>query len=188
MGCISSNDKGVLQIQRFDPSHPEIKDVQEKTQELKDYKELSTNPLLNLQNATYNNTRPFIPTFTSGKCIKVYDGDTFHIAAVVNGDVYRFVARMYGYDSPELRTKNAKEKEAGYKAKAALDKRIGGKTVSVFCHPIKEKFGRLLVTISDGEGEINKWMVENGHGTPYFGGTKEKAYDEEKIILDLIYK
>jgi micrococcal nuclease len=127
-----------------------------------------------LLNSTYENTEVFSPTFTKAKVVRVYDGDTIHVSAIVCGKVYRFIIRMYGYDSPELRTKDLEEKLAGYDAKEFLSKRIGGKIVDVFIHPIKEKFGRLLATISDSDGEVNSWMIANGHGKAYFGGTKEK--------------
>lgn len=158
MGCVSSKE-----INSVKPS-----DIFSQTVSTNDFL------ILKIQEATYDNTQPFTPLFTNGKCVKVYDGDTIHIAAIVNGDIYRFTIRLYGYDSPEIRSKNAKEKEAGYKAKNALSERIEGKMVNVLIHPIKEKFGRILATISDSKGEVNKWMIENGYGIPYFGGSKEK--------------
>ncbi len=127
-----------------------------------------------LENCTYENCRTFIPTFTQCKCVKVYDGDTLHIVGIVNGKPYRFTSRMYGYDSPEMKSSNPDEKKSAQLAKVFLENRVAGKTLNVYIHPIHEKYGRLLVTLSDDQGEINKWMVENGHGKPYFGGTKEK--------------
>ncbi len=82
--------------------------------------------------------------------------------------------RMYGYDSPELRTRNPDEKLAGLEAKKVLSERILGKIVKVEILPIKEKFGRLLCNVSDEQGCINDWMIEHGYGKPYFGGHKEE--------------
>ena len=159
MGCISSREDSPV------PPAPQVP------------------PPFDFSSYTYDNTSPFQPTFTTGKCVKVYDGDTLHIVGEIAGKPYRFTCRMYGYDSPELRTKNVEEKKAGYAAKAFFEKRVLGKVVSVHIHPIKEKYGRLLVTLSDSEGEINKWMIENKHGLPYFGGTKEKPFEDTIEIV-----
>lgn len=139
-------------------------------------KEPSTGPSHehSLDICTYENCRTFIPSFTQCKCVRVYDGDTVHIVGYINGLPYRFTSRLYGYDSPEMKSNNLDEKKCAQNAKIFLENRILGKILDVYIHPIHEKYGRLLVTLSDSSGEINKWMVENGHGKPYFGGTKEK--------------
>jgi len=136
------------------------------------------NPLeIQLQNSTYDNTVPFMPNFTRAKVVRVYDGDTVHVAAIVNGGVHRFMIRAYGYDSPEKRTKNSKEKEAGLAAMNVMIKRVEGKIIQIKILPIKEKFGRLLAILSDEQGDINEWMIKNGYGKPYFGGHKEEFED-----------
>ena len=44
----------------------------------------------------------------------------------------------------------------------------------------REKFGRILAyfynqtTFGHEEKSINQWMIDNGYGKPYSGGTKEK--------------
>lgn len=126
-----------------------------------------------LDDATYQNTKPYTPTFEEAKVVKIYDGDTLHVAALINGKPYRFTIRMYGYDSPELKTKDPEEKKAAIKARDVLAARIDGRIVKVNIHPIKEKYGRVLADLSDENGQINSWMIEQGHGKPYFGGTKE---------------
>ena len=126
------------------------------------------------ERATYANTAPFFPSFTEGKCVKVYDGDTFHVASYVDGKMQRFMIRSWGYDSPELRTKNPKEKEAGIIARDFLANRIMNKIIKIEIKPVKEKYGRNLAIISDDNGEINQWMIDNGHGVPYFGGHKDE--------------
>lgn len=131
----------------------------------------------NLEKTTYDNTEVYIPKFKKCKCVKVYDGDTLHVTAEMDGRISRFMIRMYGYDSPEIRTKNPKEKEDAYKAKKALEDRVLNKIVDIKILPIHEKYGRLLATLHDSDGEsINDWMMKNGYGVPYSGGTKEKLY------------
>jgi endonuclease YncB( thermonuclease family) len=131
-----------------------------------------------LLKCTYDNTKPYHPNFIEGKCIRVYDGDTIHIAALMEGKPRRFCIRMFGYDSPELRTKNPEEKIAALKSKNILESRILNKIVKISIQNVKEKYGRILAIISDDSGEINKWMIDNGFGKPYFGGTKEEFHNE----------
>jgi endonuclease YncB( thermonuclease family) len=138
-----------------------------------------------LVHCTYQNTPPFTPTFTEAKVVKIYDGDTLHVVALIEGKPHRFMIRMYGYDSPELKSKDPNEKSAAIKARDFLASRINGKIVNVKIYPIKEKFGRILADLSDQEGVINSWMIKNGHGKPYFGGTKEGFSGETSDLLDL---
>jgi endonuclease YncB( thermonuclease family) len=125
--------------------------------------------VVGLEECSYENTEPFYPDIKSGKVVKVYDGDTIHVAALYKNQVYRFMIRLYGYDSPEVK---GVSKNDGLRAKDALEKRILNKIVSINILQKKEKYGRLLATISDTDGEINKWMIKEGYGIPYFGGTK----------------
>lgn len=128
-----------------------------------------------LIDATCENTPVFYPSFQVAKCIKVYDGDTVHLACVVDDEkVHRFTARMFGYDSPELRSKNGREKKAAKEARDFLAARVLGKIVIVRVHHIPEKWGRVLVTLFDDSGEINEWMISKGHGVRYNGGTKQE--------------
>ena len=134
-------------------------------------KSLPVDPLVN---ATYENTEVFTPFFNQAKVVKVYDGDTLHVVAILFDRPYRFMVRMYGYDSPELRSKNPVEKEAAQAARKALSDRILYRMVQINIRPEKDKYGRLLARIADCDGSINDWMIAQGHGKPYFGGTKEK--------------
>ena len=116
----------------------------------------------------------FYPNITKAKCISVYDGDTVHIVGKVDGKYYKFACRMIGYDSPEIRSKNIEEQKSATRAKEVLEQRVLNKTVKVQVHHKREKYGRLLVTLSDSKGDINQWMIQNGYGYPYEGGTKKK--------------
>jgi len=117
------------------------------------------------------------------KVVDVYDGDTLRVTFRYGGRLVQYRARMAGYDSPEMkppRSKPNRENEiaAARAAKAALERRVRDRLVTVACGPF-DKYGRILVTIYDsaaagGEnGEnINEWMVSSGHGVPYEGGSK----------------
>ena len=127
-----------------------------------------------LDNADWLNTVPFVPPVTSGKVIKVYDGDTITIAARLpypNTPIYKFHVRLLGIDCPELKGGGEKEKELAKRARDALHARIYGKIVTLQ-NVGTEKYGRLLANVYlDGEN-LNEWMLTNNYAVKYDGGTK----------------
>ena len=137
-----------------------------------------------LEHITYKDTIPFIIPILYGKVIKVYDGDTITIAAVLpiinNNKLYRFSVRLSGIDSPEIKGHTQREKNAAIVARDALHKLIFGKVIELR-NNANEKYGRLLADIylhtADGSENlihINKWMLDNKYAIPYNGGTKQQ--------------
>jgi len=126
----------------------------------------------------YKNTTPFIPPVTSGKVIKVYDGDTITIASTLpfrdnRNTIYRFSVRLKDIDSPELRTTCAEEKEVALLAKHALSNLCLGKTVRLQ-DVATEKYGRLLANVILPPKNINlsQFMLQQRLAVSYGGGTK----------------
>jgi endonuclease YncB( thermonuclease family) len=129
-----------------------------------------------LDKITYENTIPFIPPITSGKVIKVYDGDTFTLAAKLpntDGPIYRFTVRLNGIDTPEIKGKTATEKELAKRARDALSSLIMNKIV-ILKNVETEKYGRLLAEVYVDDIHINNYMVDNKYAVKYDGGTKER--------------
>ena len=123
---------------------------------------------------TYEQTRPFIPPIKEGKVIKVYDGDTITIAAVLFDTAYRFPVRLFGIDCPELKGSSPEEKQRAIKARDDLSEMVLGKMVRLE-NVTTEKYGRLLAEVYLGDINLSTWMLEKKHAYPYFGGTKSKA-------------
>jgi micrococcal nuclease len=114
------------------------------------------------------------------KIVSVYDGDTCTAVVKINGVHQKIKVRCYGYDSPEMKLpaqeENREEKiKKAIVAKEALSELCLNKIVRLKIHGF-DKYGRFLGTIYLGnwfkENEVNKIMIENGHGYPYRGGTK----------------
>jgi endonuclease YncB( thermonuclease family) len=121
------------------------------------------------------------------KVVDVYDGDTLRLVFVYRGELIQYAVRMEGYDSPEMRpakthpTREA-EKQKAYAAKEAL---VGRTADRVLVAELGEfdKYGRPLAKLylteelaeRSAANCVNTWMVENGYGQPYFGGTKPKG-------------
>jgi endonuclease YncB( thermonuclease family) len=109
------------------------------------------------------------------KCVKVYDGDTIHVVFQFNNKLCRWVCRIEGVDTPELRSNNEKEKEYAYVVKEKLQEKILDKVLKIVCGDF-DKYGRLLITIYEKSDEndksINDWLIENNYAYKYDGGTK----------------
>lgn len=111
------------------------------------------------------------------KCVSVYDADTITIIVPLGDSFYKTKARLYGIDTAEKRTANAKEKEVALEGTQFVQSKLLNKTFKVACGDW-DKYGRLLVTIYvDWERSLNKEIVDKGYGYAYDGGTKKK-FDE----------
>lgn len=108
------------------------------------------------------------------KVIGVYDGDTVTVVFKYKGEYSKWSCRLAGIDTPELKTKNEKEKKAATEARDFLRGHILGKIVKIECEDF-DKYGRLLVTIFDEDASINinELMINEGYAKAYDGGTKE---------------
>lgn len=124
-----------------------------------------------------------IPLFTYNNQIKtaivcdVYDGDTCTIIIKDNGEFKKFKLRMYGYDAPEMKPRLKEKNRQLIKynaklAKEALEEKVLNKIVRIEFMK-EDKYGRLLGNMSLDGLNINQWMIENGYGYEYFGGTKK---------------
>jgi micrococcal nuclease len=129
-----------------------------------------------LSSADWLNTVPFVPPVTSGKVIKVYDGDTITIASklpFIDSPIYKFPVRLLGIDCPEIKGSTETEKNLAKSARDALSTRINGKIV-LLKNVSTEKYGRLLAEVYiDGEN-MNQWMLDNNYAIKYDGGTKSR--------------
>jgi micrococcal nuclease len=132
-----------------------------------------------LKNATNN-----IPLFSlkgkkfSCKVVNVYDGDTCKIVIKLFDEFTKFNLRLEGYDSPEKRISKLNPNRDELKNKAEIARQaliniIGDEILIVKCGKW-DKYGRLLGTLFKEDLNINNYMIENGYGYEYDGGTKRK--------------
>jgi len=139
---------------------------------------------------TWSDTKPFIPPITQGYVIKVYDGDTITIATklpYVESPLYRFSVRLNGIDCPEIKGKNALEKQVAHYAKMYVSDRVLHKTI--YLDNVKtEKYGRVLADVyinpilqaagqATGQEQrqnesLSQMLLRNGLAVQYDGGTK----------------
>ena len=117
------------------------------------------------------------------KHCNIYDGDTLSVIFNYKGDLIKYKVRCIGYDSPEMKPLKTNEhrileKELAIKSKTRLEELLNKhetKLIKIECYQF-DKYGRLLVKIWNmvDKKSINEIMIEEGHGKPYEGGTKEK--------------
>lgn len=116
------------------------------------------------------------------KVIDIYDGDTCTIVLPLFDTCYKFKLRMYGYDTAEMKPKKNVEnreekKELAKKHKQFFSDLVLNKVVRIECLDW-DKYGRLMgklyTSVDDQDICVNDYMVENGMGYAYFGGTKQK--------------
>jgi micrococcal nuclease len=121
-----------------------------------------------MDSLTYATTVPFLPPLKEGKVIKVYDGDTITIGAILYDVAYRFSVRLNGIDTPEM---HGPDKERAVLARDDLSKFIMNKMVRLE-NVGTEKYGRILADVYLDQVHINQWMLDRGHAKEYHGGKK----------------
>lgn len=121
-----------------------------------------------LESCTIENTPELTFKGDTKKCkiLSVYDGDTCTITFNFNDKYYKWKCRLYGINSPEIRTLDKTEKNRGYEARDYLKSRIDGKIVTITFHGF-EKYGRLLGTIYLDGININQEMIEKKYAVSY---------------------
>ena len=138
--------------------------------------------MINWDNAT-NKTQLF--SFEGRKCegkvVDVYDGDTVKIVFPLSDKepdrLYRWNCRLINVDTPEIRTKNLKEKQYAKLVRDKLREKILQNIVTVQCKDF-DKYGRLLVEIFYEDTNINQWLIDNQYAKQYGGGKKSKWFED----------
>tara|TARA_R110000772_G_scaffold260249_6_gene378156 strand:+ start:121 stop:468 length:348 start_codon:yes stop_codon:yes gene_type:complete len=111
----------------------------------------------------------------NAKLDRVVDGDTVDAMVDLGFDIWKKVRiRMMGIDAPESRTRDLEEKKLGLAAKARLNELIESNDFLFILqsHGVG-KYGRCLGEIFiNEETSINQTLINEGHATAYYGGTR----------------
>ena len=107
------------------------------------------------------------------KVLSVYDGDTITCLLDLGFNIHiKEKFRLYGIDTPEIRTKDLNEKKEGYKAKNRLADLIDQKEIYIKVLK-KGKFGRWVSKIYLNEADcnndtsINQKLIDEGLAKPF---------------------
>tara|TARA_R110000824_G_scaffold381504_1_gene574264 strand:+ start:7234 stop:7602 length:369 start_codon:yes stop_codon:yes gene_type:complete len=116
------------------------------------------------------------------KVLRVVDGDTVDAQVDLGFRVHHNIRiRLYGINTPEVRTRDAEEKVRGKAASARLQELLDGADRIILKSHGVGKFGRCLGELTlvcfqeeeDKKENIVETMLAEGHGVPYFGGKRK---------------
>ena len=123
---------------------------------------------------------------------KVVDGDTIDVVIDLGFDIYKHErVRIAGIDTPEKRTRDLEEKALGIDATNWLKEKLtstinGSDELSIRTELVGGvgKYGRLLgwLYIGDSNVSLNEKMIEEGYAWSYDGGTKQKNFEDLRVI------
>lgn len=106
------------------------------------------------------------------RMLKVVDGDTLDLDIDLGLRVHvKERVRLYGINTPELRSSNAEEREAARKASEFLSALVSDGVLTVKTQKdSQEKYGRYLASVINSAGvNVNEEMVKAGHAITYLG-------------------
>ena len=110
-----------------------------------------------------------------GKVVNVVDGDTVDVEIDLGfGIVKHERVRLAGVNTPELHSKDAKEKAAATTARQFTADWVAAHA-EVFLRTEKEqeKYGRYLAWVEGGDGaSLNDELVKSGNAVTYWGGAR----------------
>ena len=123
---------------------------------------------------------------------RVLDGDTIDVTIDLGFDLYKKErVRVAGVDTPEKRTRDLEEKALGIDATNWLKKKLedtiaGDEELSIRTELVggMGKYGRLLGWLYIGEDliSLNELMIDEGYAWEYDGGTKQKDFEQLRVI------
>ena len=120
------------------------------------------------------------------KLVKVIDGDTVDVDIDLGFGVWLNDqrVRLYGIDTPESRTSDAKEKIYGIAAKEFVINFLDDKELilKTNVYDAKGKFGRILGelwrTTNYADKSVNQYLIEKHHAVSYHGQSKEEIAEQ----------
>jgi endonuclease YncB( thermonuclease family) len=112
----------------------------------------------------------------NAKYISNYDGDTVRLKFHCNTPYFcdNVSVRIYGIDTPEIRTKDFCEKKKGYEAKDFVRNKLisAKKIIANDCQ--NGKYHREICEIIYDGNNLSDDLLDNNLATPYYGGKKQK--------------
>ena len=112
----------------------------------------------------------------SAEVTRVVDGDTVDAFVALGFDMHsKQRVRLYGINTPEVRTRDKAEKKAGLAAMARLQEMLReskNKCVIKTRLDRKGKYGRVLGVIYVDDCDLNAKLIKEGHAKKYYGGTR----------------
>lgn len=111
------------------------------------------------------------------KLIRVIDGDSLVAMVDLGFNIWKKThIRLYGIDTPEIRTKDKEEKHKGKEVKNKVIELLeNNDNEFTLVSMSRDKFGRSLGEIylyHLGELSLNQYLIENNMAKVYYGGKR----------------
>lgn len=142
---------------------------------------------MDLNKVTENECVKIIATKTRAKVVQVYDGDTITIIYFITENCPVIMSmRIKGIDTPEIRTTNHLEKQAGLKIRDYVLHLLYNKVFEVEIDDWDKYGGRVLGNLFFENGEsLSTHLLNKKYGRPYNGEKKKEWLHEElQFIVD----
>ena len=106
--------------------------------------------------------------------LRVYDGDTIYVNLSCNEPIFckNIGIRLKGIDTPEIRTRNKKEKKLGYAAKEYLEWIVRQGTYFELRDVSRGKYFRVIADVLVNGTSLSEEMISSGYAKSYHGGSK----------------
>lgn len=120
---------------------------------------------------------PFVYNF---KVERVIDGDTIVVKIDLGFSIWvKKTLRLNGVDTPEIRTSDPTEKQAGQKAKEFVETFLKKPGNLLKTGKKAGKFGRYLADFFNSENEsLSDLLIANNLAVKYTGGSREKIKEK----------
>lgn len=143
-------------------------------------------------------------TKTGARVVSVYDADTITVVIPFAGSFSKFNIRLYGIDTPEMKSKVAEVRDKAIKARERVINLItSGKSANVSKKELQtyltanitlvyiecfeqDKWGRTLAKVYLKEGDaksLSDILLDEKLAYPYFGETK-LTEDQQNVVLE----
>ena len=109
------------------------------------------------------------------KVNRVIDGDSLELDIFLGFGIVltNRKIRLFGVDTPEVRTSDSEEKKYGLLAKSFVENWCHDKKIVLIVNEEQDKFGRILGDLCDyDDNSLVKSIIDNYHGVPYTGQNK----------------
>jgi len=117
--------------------------------------------------------------FYPAHVLEVYDADTITLLIDTGFSIFiKEKCRFLGLDTPEIRTRNPKEKKLGLEARDFVRGLILDRDIRIQTHKRKRgKFGRYLIQVYLDDGKsLNDILIKKGYAVEYDGGTRKRWF------------
>ena len=116
--------------------------------------------------------------------VRVVDGDTVDIIIDLGFGLFKKErVRVAGVDTPEKRTRCAREKKLGYDATHFAEAWFAGEGDITVKTSKDGKYGRMLGFFWRGEECFNTKLIEDGFAFEYWGETKRDMKELDTLML-----